>query len=71
MTVHDDLIWLAATEAVAQLKCGDTTPLELIDAAQWRITQVEPALNAFPTLCLERGREQARRLMRGEVRGVD
>jgi amidase len=71
VTAYDDLIRLTATEAVARLKCGDITPLELIDAAQWRITQVEPALNAFPTLCLERGREHARRLMRGEGRGVD
>ena len=68
---HDDLIRLTATEAVALLKCGDVTPLDLIDAAERRIAVVEPALNALPTLCLERGRKHARRLMRGECRGAE
>ncbi len=68
---HDDLIRLTATEAVALLKCGDVTPLDLIDAAERRIAEVEPALNALPTLCLERGRKHARRLMRGECRGAE
>jgi amidase len=53
-------------EAVARLKRGDVTPLDLIDAAERRIAAVEPAINALPTLCLGRAREHARRLMRGE-----
>ncbi len=63
---HDELIRLTATEAVARLKRGDITPLDLIDASERRIAEVEPALNALPTLCFERGREHARRLMRGD-----
>src|SRR6516225_1062422 len=66
--VSDELIRLTATEAVARLKRGDITPLELIDAAERRIAEVEPAINALPTLCFERAREHARRLMLGEGR---
>jgi amidase len=68
---HDELIRLTATEAVARLKRGDITPLDLIDAAERRIAEVEPALNALPTLCLERARDHARALMRGERRGAE
>jgi amidase len=63
---RDELIRLTACEAVARLKRGDITPLDLIDAAERRIAEVEPAINALPTLCLERAREHARRLMRGK-----
>jgi len=62
---------LTATEAVARLKRGDITPLELIDAAERRIAEVEPAINALPTLCFERAREHARRLMLGEGREAE
>jgi amidase len=54
---HDELFRLTATEAVALLKRGDITPLDLIDAAERRIAEVEPAINALPTLCLDRARE--------------
>lgn len=40
------------------------SPLELIDAAAARIAETEPRLNAMPTLCLDRARSHARRLMR-------
>jgi amidase len=69
--MSDELIRLTATQAVTRLKRGDITPLDLIDAAERRIAEVEPALNALPTLCLERGREHARRLMRGEGREAE
>jgi len=59
----DDLIRLTATEAVARLKTGEISPLELIDAAEKRIAAVEPAVNALPTLCFERARAHAKRLM--------
>ena len=50
---HHDLCRLTATEAVGLLKRGDITPLDLIDAAERRIAEVEPAINALPTLCFE------------------
>jgi amidase len=69
--MFDELIRLTATQAVMRLKRGDITPLDVIDAAERRIAEVEPALNALPTLCLERGREHAHRLMRGEGREAE
>ncbi|GGC59983.1 amidase [Siccirubricoccus deserti] len=62
----DDLIRLTATEAVARLKRREISPLDLIDAAERRIAAVEPAVNALPTLCLDRARAHARRIMAGE-----
>jgi amidase len=63
---RDELCRLTATEAVLRLTRREITPLELIDAAARRIADVEPAINALPTLCLERARAHAQRLMRGE-----
>jgi amidase len=57
-------LWkLTAVEAVALLKKREVTPIDLIDASSQRIAEVEPAVNALPTLCLERAREHARRIM--------
>jgi amidase len=67
----DELIRLTATEAVARLKRGEITPLDLIDAAERRVGEVEPAINALPTLCFDRAREHARRLMAGEGREAE
>jgi amidase len=64
--MSDALIRLTATEAVARLRRREISPLELIDAAERRIAAVEPAVNALPTLCLDRARAHARRLMAGE-----
>ncbi len=69
--MHDDLIRLTATEAVARLKRGEVSPLELVEAAAARIAEVEPAVNALPTLCLDRARDHARRLMAGRGRELE
>jgi len=61
----NDLIRLTATEAVLRLRRGEISPLELIDAAADRIAAVDPAVNALPTLCLDRAREAAKRLDKG------
>jgi amidase len=63
---QDELLRMTATQAVSRLKRKDISPLELIDAAERRIAAVEPAINALPTLCLDRARLHARRLMLGE-----
>ena len=68
---HDELCRLTATEAVLRLKRREVTPLELIDAAVRRIAEVEPAINALPTLCIDRARAHAERLMRGEGREAE
>ncbi|MGV3629482.1 MAG: amidase [Betaproteobacteria bacterium] len=61
-TVHEFIKW-TATEAVARLKMGEVSPLELIDAAEARIAETNPRINAMVTLCFDRARKQARRLM--------
>jgi amidase len=55
---------LTARNAVDLLRRRETTSLELIDAAERRIAEVEPALNALPIQCFERARAQARHLMK-------
>lgn len=66
-----DLVRLTATEAVARLQRREISPLDLIDAAAERIAEVEPAVNALPTLCLDRARDHARRLMAGQGREAE
>jgi len=59
----NELCKLSAAAAVAMLKQRKISPLELIDAAVERIKETDPRLNALPTLCVERAREHAKRLM--------
>ncbi len=59
----NELIKLTAREAVSLLKRGKVSPLELIEAAASRIAEVEEAVNAMPTLCLDRARDRAKQLM--------
>src|SRR5690242_12170599 len=69
--MNEELIRLPATEVVAMLGRRDVSPLELIDAAAARIALVEPAVNALPTLCLDRARDHARQLMNGSRREAE
>lgn len=59
----DELISMTAVEAVRRLRAGDISPLDLVEASAARIAAVEPAVNALPTLCLDRARGHALRLM--------
>jgi amidase len=63
-----ELYKLAATEAVALLKRREVSPLELIDAAEARIAATNPKINALVTLCVERAREHAQRIMKESSR---
>src|SRR5512144_75051 len=65
------LIRFTAAEAVARLKRREISPLDLIDAAEKRIGSIEPAVNALPTLCLDRARDHARQLMNGRRREAE
>ncbi|MBX3650882.1 MAG: amidase [Burkholderiales bacterium] len=60
--MHEFIKW-TASEAVARLRSGEVSPLELIDTAEQRIAQTNPQINAMVTTCFERARDQARRLM--------
>ncbi len=62
MSADLSLTRLPAREVVQLLEVGEVSPLELIDAALARIEQVEPAVNALPTLCPDRAREKAKAL---------
>ena len=66
--MSDELIRMTANDAVAALTAGRITPLDLIEAAAARIEAVEPAVNALPTLCLDRARDHAKALMAGRRR---
>ena len=49
-----ELCRLQAHEMIALLKSGDISARDCLDAAFARIADVEPAINAMPTLCPER-----------------
>src|SRR5438874_3237669 len=63
----DELWRMSAVEAMARLRKGEISPLELVNASARRIADVEPAVNALPTLCLDRARDHARRIIQGGV----
>jgi amidase len=65
-----ELCRLSAVEAVDLLKRGEVGPLDLIEAAARRIEATDGQINALPTLCLERARDHARRIM-AEKREVE
>lgn len=60
----EELWRLTAREAVERLRRKEISPLELIDAAEARIAEMEPQINALPILCFERARAHAARLLR-------
>jgi hypothetical protein len=63
--MSNELWRLSAVETVARLKKGELSPLDLVEASARRIAEVEPAVNALPTLCLDRARDHAKRIMQG------
>lgn len=60
----NELLTMTARKVVDLLQRKEVSPLELIDLAAQRIAEVDPKINAVPTLCLERAREKAAELMR-------
>jgi amidase len=59
----NELINARATDLVARLRKDEITPVDLLDALEARIAAVDPKINALPTLCFDRARDHARRLM--------
>ncbi len=58
-------LWrLTAVEAVARLRKGEVSPLEMVDAAAGRIAAVEPKINALPIRFIDEAREQAKAFRR-------
>ncbi len=58
-----DLTKLTARAAVDLLRRREVSPLEMIDAAVARIEATDGFLNALPTLCLDRARACAERIV--------
>ena len=57
------LIERTASEILTLLTGGEISPLDLLDALEARIDEVDGAVNALPTRCFERARERAKALM--------
>ena len=55
----DNLIRMTACEVLARLNAGDVTHTEVLDALEARVTAVDGAVNALPTLCFDRARSHA------------
>src|SRR5882724_11689453 len=74
--MSDELIRSDAISLVGRLKRGEVTPHDLLDALEKRIAAVNGPVNALPTLCFERARAHADRLMklpaaeRGQLAGM-
>src|SRR5215207_8669885 len=64
MLATPDLIAMDACALVERLRDGSLTPHDLLDAFEARIKAVDDKVNALPTLCFERARAHADRLMR-------
>ena len=59
-----ELYRLSAADAVTFLRKGEISPVELVEASAARIEATDGALNALPTLCIERARAHAERIMK-------
>src|ERR1700736_3250495 len=67
--MSDDLIRHDAVTIVGRLKKGEVTPHDLLDALEKRIAAVNGPVNALPTLCFDRARAHADRLMKMPLAG--
>ena len=56
---HRDLLLKTARDIVQLLAEGEISPLELLEVSFRRIEETDGPLNALPTRCFERAREQA------------
>ena len=58
------LVRETACAIVDKLRAGDVTPLDLLDALEKRIAEVDGKVNALPILCFDRARDAAKALMK-------
>jgi amidase len=64
---NQGLIRETACVVLEKLNTGEVTPLDLLDALEARIAEVDGRINALPTLCFDRARDHARDLMKRPV----
>jgi len=67
MAIDSDVFRWSAVDAVAALRRGEASPLDLIDAAYERIAATNGIVNSMVTLCPDRARDHAKRLMQQPV----
>jgi amidase len=67
MAADSQLISLTAQEAVKLLGQRKVSPLEMVEASAARIAATDKTVNAMPTLCLDRARDHAKRMMSGKT----
>ena len=63
MSSDQALIRSTACAVIDQLNSGTVTPLDVLDALEKRIADVDGKTNALPTLCFDRARKHAQALM--------
>ena len=63
MASDQALLRSTACAVVDRLNSGEVTPLDLLDALERRIAEVDGKTNALPILCFDRARENAKALM--------
>ena len=63
MASDQALLGSTACAVVDRLNSGEVTPLDLLDALERRIAEVDGKTNALPILCFDRARENAKALM--------
>ncbi len=63
----EEIIRWTAREAVSRLRTGEVTGDELLTTLAARCEAVDKAVNALPTLCIERARAQATAISGGSV----
>ena len=59
--MSNDLIKSSAREIRKLLKKKAVSSAELLDILETRIAKIDPIVNALPTLCFDRARENIRR----------
>ena len=64
MGSSEELVRATACNIVDRLRKNDITPHDLLDALETRIGKVDGQVNALPTLCFDRARTQADKLMK-------
>jgi amidase len=64
MAFDQGLVRATACAIVDKLNSGEVTPLDLLDALEQRIAEVDGQVNALPTLCFDRARSHAKELMK-------
>ncbi|RZN00072.1 amidase [Bradyrhizobium genosp. SA-3] len=65
------ILALPAVDAIAEIRRGHLSPLDVVEATIGRIEATDAGINAIPVRCFEAARGEARRLMERKAGGED